>query len=379
MPLKSPRLPVLLRNLLPLTLLALLLTACNLPAGQPPAASPLPPPEQPSATPAPTEDAQATQDALQTQIAQAAQATLVAQQVTAMTAQAASGQAQDAAQATQAAVQTQVALVAQQTVQAQQPTGAPPTSPPPTEAPAATEAPQERFEDWLPTASILLYEDMAGNFSTTRYIKAALDGLGLRYVDVGDALGNYKDQLLSNGPGGQGWDLIISGKELRTAVSGEFYVYLNDALNQGSSVIIEEWDLDAIGAGKVSAILSRCGVEIQADWWNKPTNEQLLWAVEGGSPIFHYPNEGISLRNPTGYWTGDLGDLLRLAPGSQAVPLWSARTNTPSSYLTAVACLDNRLIIQTYSTHDYGKDRIVRMWQNYIYNALQARYNLTHP
>ena len=198
-------------------------------------------------------------------------------------------------------------------------------------------------------------------------------------MDVGDALGNYKDQLLSNGPGGQGWDLIISGKELRTAVSGEFYTYLNDALSGGSSVIIEEWDLDSIWAGKFSSIMLRCGVEFQSDWRNKPLDEQLLWAVEGGSPIFHYPNEGISLRNPTGYWTGDLGDLLRLSPGSQAIPLWSARTNTRDTYLTAVACLDNRLIIQTYSSHDYGKDRIVRMWQNYIYNALQARYTLTHP
>ncbi|GAB4530925.1 MAG: hypothetical protein Fur0018_18430 [Anaerolineales bacterium] len=349
-----------LRRLLPLMLAAALLTACNLPAGPPPTSPP--PPAAPTAA---LIDSQATQDAIQTQIAQAA---LVAGQAAEMT-----------AQATQAAIQTQVALAAQQTVQAQQPTGAPPTTPPPTEAPAATTPPQETFEAWLPGASILLYEDMAGDYRTTRYIKEALDTLGLRYTDVRDALGNYKDQLLSNGPGGRGWDLIISGKELRTAVSGEFYVYLNDALTQGSSVIIEEWNLNDIGAGKISNILGRCGVEFQADWWNKPTNEQLLWAVEGESPIFHYPNEGISLRNPTNYWRGDLGDLLRLSPGSTATSLWSARTNTRDTYLTAVACLDNRLIIQTYSTHDYGKERIVRMWQNYIYNALRARYDLTHP
>lgn len=377
MPPMLPRFRISLWKLLPFVLLALLLAACNLPSGQLPAVPSASPQSLPSLTPPPpppSENAPATQDALQTRIAQAAQATLVAQQVAEMTAQAESGQAQDAAQATQSAIQTQVALAAQQTVQAGQPTAAPPT-----EAPTATLPPQESFEEWLPNAGILLYEDMAGNFNTTRYIKAALDGMGLRYVDVGDALGNYKDQLLSNGPGGQGWDLIISGKELRTAVSGEFYTYLNDALNEGSSVIIEEWDLDSIWAGKFSSIMSRCGVEFQSDWRNKPLDEQLLWAVEGGSPIFHYPNEGISLRNPTGYWTGDLGDLLRLSPGSQAVPLWSARTNTRDTYLTAVACLDNRLIIQTYSSHDYGKDRIVRMWQNYIYNALQARYTLTHP
>jgi len=361
------------RALLPL-LLAALLTACNLPQQTPATAPPAAPAENPPAT----------QDALQTMVAQAAQSTLEAQQAAGGTAQAEAGQTQNAAQSTQAAVGTLVAQAAQQTIQAGQTANTP--APPPTTAPtlAATATPtpvppQESFEEWLKTASILLYEDMAGDFSTTRYIKAALDGLGLRYTDVGDALGNYKDQLLSHGPGGQGWDLIISGKELRTAVSGEFYVYLDDALSQGSSVIIEEWDLDAIWAGKFSALLTRCGVEFQSDWWNKPINEQLLWAVEGSSPVFHAPNEGISLRNPTGYWQGDLGDLLRLAPGSRAVPLWSARTTTKDSYLTAVSCLDDRLVIQTYSSHNYGKDRIVRMWQNYIYNTLRARYELTHP
>ncbi len=369
------------RALLPL-LLAALLTACNLPqqapATAPPAAAPA------TQTAAPPQDPQATQDAVQTMVAQAAQSTLEAQQAAGSTAQAEAGQTQNAAQSTQEAVGTMVAQAAQQTVQAGQ-TASAPTQQPPTAAPTPTAEtpptapPQESFEAWLQSASILLYEDMAGNFSTTRYIKAALDGLGLRYTDVGDALGNYKDQLLSQGPGGQGWDLIISGKELRTAVSGEFYVYLDEALNRGSSVIIEEWDLDAIWAGKFSALLTRCGVEFQSDWWNKPLNERLLWAVEGSSPVLHTPNEGISLRNPTGYWNGDLGDLLRLAPGSRAVPLWSTRSTARDSYLTAVACLDNRLIIQTYSSHDYGKDRIVRMWQNYIYNALQARYELTHP
>ena len=362
------------RELLPFVLLALLLTACNLPQ------TPVSPSQPPVA---PAENAPATQEALQTQIARAAQATLAAAQAAEMTSQAESAAGQESAQATQNAIQTQVALAAQQTVQAGQPTAAPPTVAPPTAAPTvaptATLPPQESFEDWLPNASILLFEDMSGDFRTTRYIKEALDTLGLRYVDVRDALGNYKDQLLSNGPGGQGWDLIISGKELRTAVSGEFYVYLDDALNRGSSVIIEEWDLDDIWAGKFSALLTRCGVEFQADWRAKTTNDQLLWAVAGDSPIFHYPNEGISLRNPTNYWRGDLGDLLRLSPGSTATPLWSARTNTRDTYLTAVACLDNRLIIQTYSSHDYGQDRIVRMWQNYIYNALQARYALTHP
>jgi hypothetical protein len=232
------------------------------------------------------------------------------------------------------------------------------------------------FETWMQSsASILLYEDMSGDFSVYRFIKSALDAMGLGYVDVKDALGNYKEQLLSGGPGGKGWDLIISGKELRTSVQGEFYVYINDALNQGSSVIIEEWDSDGIGAGKLSTILSRCGVEFQRDWLNIPMAEQLLYPINGTHPIHHLPNEGISLTNPSGYWNWtDLGDLLRLTPGSSAKLLWGARTNINDSYGTAATCFDGQLIIQTYSSHSYGQDRIERMWQNYVYNALKSRY-----
>ncbi|MEW6718422.1 MAG: hypothetical protein AB1345_13095 [Chloroflexota bacterium] len=299
--------------------------------------------------------------------------------------------AQGGGQPTVDVVGTQIAQAAAATMAAHQltqtasaPTATLTLTPTPTQtteaipAPTNTTPPQTDmdFNQWLQSTSILLFEDMAGDFTTGRYIKQALDAMGLRYVDVKDALGLFKDQLLSGGPGGRGWDLAISGKELRTAISGEFYVYLNDLLNQGSSVIIEDWDLDSIWAGTVSTILSRCGVAFQSDWFDEPLNEQLLWPIEGTHPIHHQPNEGVSLRNPSGYWLGDLGDLLKLNPGSSATPLWGLNATTYDSSLTAVSCLDGRLIIQTYSTHSYGRDRILLMWQNYVYNTLKARFDL---
>ncbi len=306
-------------------------------------------------------------------------------------------QATQNAQATQVAqTATQIAIDVQSTVNAQQLTQAAAATNTPTNTATPTQtteaaaqpadnqsAPQPQatfneadFETWMKSASILLFEDMTGDFSVTRYIQQALEAMGIKqYVDVRDALGNYKNQLLSGGPGGKGWDLIISGKELRTAVQGEFYVYLNDALNAGSSVIIEEWDIDAIASGKISTILSRCGVGFHRDWQEINLDRHLLYPVDGTHAIHHFPNEGISLTNPTGYWLGgDLGDWLRINPGSGAIALWGARVNVRDSYLTAVACLDGQLIIQTYSSHSYGQDRIVRMWQNYIYNTLKARY-----
>jgi len=182
-----------------------------------------------------------------------------------------------AQQATHTALEAQATLNAQQQAQQEQVQGVE-SDPQPT---ATTQLPivepsqdYPDFETWMrSSAKILLYEDMAGDFSVYRYIKNALDAMGVGYIDVKDALGHYKEQLLSGGPGGEGWDLIISGKELRTTVQGEFYVYLNDALNQGSSAIIEEWDVDSIGGGKLSTILSRCGVELHKDWLDIPMNE----------------------------------------------------------------------------------------------------------
>ena len=280
---------------------------------------------------------------------------------------------------------TQVAEAVQATLDAVQPTSEPqPTLTPeaetapvlsPPEGQATEEVSVEDFNAWMKSAKILLYEDIAGVYTTTRYVQDALDAMGLDYVDVKDAVGNYKEQLLSGGPGGEGWDLIVSAKEGRGHVRGEMYIYLNDALNDGSSVIIEEWELDSIVRGEIATILGRCGVEFQDQWAGEPLNTQLLWQVDGSLPIHHQPNEGIALTNPSGFWAGsDLGDFMRLAPGSKAVPLWVARVNVKDTYLTAVSCLDNQLIIQTYSTHSYGRDRIVLMWENYIYHALLARY-----
>ncbi len=283
---------------------------------------------------------------------------------------------------------TQVAEAVQATLNAAQPSPNPPTAEvivAHTSTPEPEPDPGQEladFETWMKSAAILLYEDMAGIYTTARYIMQALDSLGLSYVDVKDSAGHFKEQILSGGPGGEGWDLIIFAIEIREEgggfwLRGEYYQYINDAFTDGSSVIIEEYQLESIVNGKISTLISRCDLEFQEQWAWDPVKHQLLWQVDGSLPIHHQPNEGIALTNPSGYWpSSDIGDFMRLAPGSKSEPLWTARANVKDTYLTAVSCEDNRLILQTYSTHNYGKDRVVRMWENYIYNTLLARYQL---
>lgn len=258
----------------------------------------------------------------------------------------------------------------------------PPTALPPTAAPAQptavppTVSSMPDFETWMKSANILVFEDIVGDYSVYRYIPIALSGMGLSYVDEGDALGRFKDQLLSQGPGGQGWDLIIAAKELRTELQGEFYEYLNDALTRGSSVILEEWSMDSLAGGKLSLLTGRCGVDFDRDWSGNSIEETVIYAVNGSHRAHHFPNEGLSLTKVTGYWLGfDLGDRMRLSPGSSATPLWTLYGKSNGVDIVAVSCVDDRFIIQTYATHSYSQDRIVPVWQNYIYSTLRARYD----
>ncbi len=291
--------------------------------------------------------------------------------------------------ATKAALEleaTAMVLQLTQSAMSNQP-AAPPTLPPvaptvtpqqpqPTVAPVNTVSTMPDFDTWMKTASILVFEDISADFNVYRYVPIALSGMGLNYVDEADYLGRFKNQLLSNGPGGQGWDLIIAAKEIRSDLQGEFYEYLNDALGRGSSVILEEWDMDRLGNGKLSLLTGRCGVDFSRNWTDTDINDTVIYALNGTHRAHHMPNEGLSLSKVTGYWLGwDLGDRMRLAPGSSATPLWGKYGSSTSNDILAASCVDDRFIIQTYATHSYAQSRVVPVWQNYIYSTLRARYD----
>jgi hypothetical protein len=310
--------------------------------------------------------------------------------------QAAEGQSgQDAAAAQTVQVATQIAADVQATVNAQAATEAAkvtdtpipthtspptatqeptPTNPPPTEDPPPTVEPVAApidYEEMMQEADILLFENVT-KIPLSRYIKQALDNLGLsrNYVDTKDATGNFKAQLLS----GIDWDLIVVGVEARSSIEGEFFDYFNEQVNDGTALVIELWDLDDIAGAKASAFLTNCGVKVQSDWYDPPMTARSIWWLYGEHPIFHEPNEGMSLVNYSPYWSGDAGDLLKTIPGSDAVMLAGTYAQEKNSYGVLAACHDNRVIIQTYSSHDYRQDDVVRLWENYIYNALQARF-----
>ncbi|MBT3714528.1 MAG: hypothetical protein HOG15_14360, partial [Anaerolineae bacterium] len=125
-----------------------------------------------------------------------------------------------------------------------------------------------------------------------------------------------------------------------------------------------------------SLLTGRCGVDFSRNWTDTDINDTVIYALNGSHRAHHMPNEGLSLSKVTGYWLGwDLGDRMRLAPGSTATPLWGLYGTSTSNDIVAASCVDDRFIIQTYATHSYAQNRIVSVWQNYIHSTLRARYD----
>lgn len=247
-----------------------------------------------------------------------------------------------------------------------------------TEAPVVTEEPEPvmSFDDWLNNVDILLYDDLYG-FGEMPVIENALDGmsLGSNIKNVGGAMGDF----LSNLNSAIQWDLIIVASEARGAISGEYFDVLADHIDRGVATIIEIWYIDDIASGRIQPVMQRCGISYQRDWQrniNADLNEYLIYLLEPTDPLFSQPNTMSMLIPSASYmWTGDVGDMVELNAGSDAVLMAGVQPKEYSSYGMITECLDGRMIWQTFCTHDYKTDDMINMWQNYIYNSLLARYN----
>lgn len=277
---------------------------------------------------------------------------------------------------------TQIAMMLQPTIPPPQPTITQPELPTPeaTLSSPDVQVSDEELETKMKAARILLFEDVSGNrLGLLRYVKEAMDGAGYSYTDVGSAQGWFKDQLIAD----KEWDLIIVAAELsgmmdgQGRISGEYFDYLYDHLNRGTAVVMEIPTLNYIFQGNIRKILDQCGVEFQSDWTSPPSSS--IWFLDREHPIFHTPNEiGPSLRDYQKLWV-DSGDMLKIKkrldqPVGDAVFLAGPKLDAKDSYGALTTCLQGRLILQTFATHHYNREDIVRLWQNYAYFALKNRF-----
>lgn len=223
----------------------------------------------------------------------------------------------------------------------------------------------------LRAAKVLVFENMSAS-GYERYVLEALDQDEYFYIDVGSAAGWFKAQMLSD----VDWDLVIAAVEAQRDFGGDLYQLLDQQAEKGAAVILETWTLDDAPTGMSDLLLSRCGVEFDNDWY-EPDLRVFYW-LKPGHPMFQEPNHVPNLRNAARLWQGDIGDLLRIrynngAPVGDAVILASTNPALVDEHAVLLTCLGGRVIIQTFRSHEYQPGGMLRLWQNYIYQALKAR------
>ena len=97
-------------------------------------------------------------------------------------------------------------------------------------------------------------------------------------------------------------------------------------------------------------------------------------------PVFHQPNQiETQLGNAPRMWSGDIGDLIRINPdtNSQAANAQLLAGTNPAwkmDHATLVSCVDGRVIIQTFGSHEYQTQEMISLWQNYIYQTLKYHF-----
>jgi hypothetical protein len=235
----------------------------------------------------------------------------------------------------------------------------------------------ELDERSLQSARILLFEDMSAS-GHIRLVKDALDQGDYFYLDVGSAKGWFKTQLAS----GQEWDLIIAAAEADRNFGGEYFQFIHERLEKGAAAIIEYRDLDSAPAGMSKPLLDDCGIEFQSDWFEPDL--RVFYVLEPDDPIFNQPNRVLAFRNAAQMWKGDVGDLVEIkygagGPAGDARLLVGTNTAWKEDHGLLVNCLDGRLTLQLFASHEYRYEDIISLWSNYIYQALKNRFKVAPP
>ena len=233
----------------------------------------------------------------------------------------------------------------------------------------------QQINTLIDSSNILVYEEIAGDPQYLPYVRRALDSAGLQYVYVGDAMGTFMDKLNS----GTKWDLIIMASELRKAIDGDYWTVLKDQVDNQVALVAELWYLDKINAGKVVPFLNECGVEVQANWTRSVGDDRIdygMYWVEPDNPVFNSPNKvsrlTASLTDPA--WEGDVGDLMKLQGGSTAQILASRTLDQTGADGLITSCMEGRVILQTFDSHDYPTDNMIALWENYIIYTLTNHF-----
>jgi len=228
----------------------------------------------------------------------------------------------------------------------------------------------------IKASNILVYEDVVGDPTLVPIVGNVVNAMnfsGGRVINTGDAMGRFRDHINS----ATQWDLVIVAGEVRSSFSGELFEMLYDHIDNGGAVIIEVWYLDEVSEGKIAPILSDCGVRFFRDWGRDvsydPYKYSIYW-LDTSHPLLSTPNIAQAPSYPYPEWFDDAGDLLELGPGGDATLVGGLYPSRKSDYGVLASCMGGRMVIQTFSTHDYKAEITRTLWENYITYTLTKHY-----
>ena len=262
---------------------------------------------------------------------------------------------------------TQSALNSQAQVQptAVQAVAVEPTVPPApaTDIPAA---PTADVEAKIKAAKVLVYEN-TDERGIGMWVQDALDGMGMKYTQTGSYSGHFMEYLDS----GIKWDLIIVDAEDKDKISGEFWDVIYNRISRDKVALIAEvWYLDREWAGPIGKVLGGCGVQFRTDL---PVDDSIYW-WEPDHEVFNEPNVVLPLLHYSQFWANQAGDKLRLGGSGDATMLAGLSARPSSGEGVMATCYGGRVIVQTFSDHDYHQSDIIPLWQNYIHYTLKNRF-----
>ncbi len=244
-------------------------------------------------------------------------------------------------------------------------TPVPPAAPPPSPTPILV-VPAEDIEARIRAANVLVYEN-TDESGIGMWVQDALDALGMKYTQTGSYSGHFMEYLDSGVP----YDLIIVDAEDKDAIRGKFWDVINTRLTRDKAAMIAEvWYLDLESTGPIGKILGQCGVSFRKDL---PLDDSVYW-WQPQHPVFNEPNTVLPLLHFSRYWTNQAGDKLMMGSGGDATFLAGLSSQTSPGEGVLATCYGGRVIIQTFSDHDYHQSDIIALWQNYIHWTLKNHF-----
>jgi hypothetical protein len=252
-----------------------------------------------------------------------------------------------------------------------------PTNTPRPPQPTPTPRISAEMEQRIYNARVLILEDIVGHPVLVPRLDAVIERMGMNTDNVynyHDASGLFVEALEA----GEEWDLIIVATEKRTDARLAIWETLHEYAQNGTAIIVEAWYLDEISGGSIKPLLDDCGVKVHNNWFRDESHEAYNFVVvdvaDNNHRLFNRPRKVNMPLIPTFYWEGDVGDQMLVLPLGHAAIIGGLNTRHSIYYGLITECLEERMVLQTFSTHDYRKTDTMNLWENYIFNTLLAHF-----